>query len=499
MAKILGQLERAQYENVVGNPVTALAVGRFWADITSPTAAIPKFYNGSATFQFGLHTTNPIGNSGSGAITINWALGITQTLTLTGNVVITHSNMPTNGQVCTLIITQAIAVPLFQVLFTPDNYWQKQTLPQLIPVNGARKYTFVSTAAFLPAITVLGAYNSTLVGALTGMSAAAVSNDGNWVAFSQGAAAVYISNIAQGPVNGLNFGPPGSPASAVGTINCIAWHPSGNFIAVGSQTTPFIQIFPVSFGNFSSGQAVAAPASNPPAAVTGLAWSPAGDALVFTSGTTPFIGGYPFTNGVFGTKYGNPGTLPTAATACKFHPSGAFVAIGLNAAPGIAAYVFSSSTGFGAKSTNPVPATFLASQTPDALVFSPDGLFVGFGCTATPFIHIWPFSTGGAFGTVVANPATLPASQVFGMGFSAYNDYVYATTQTGSTVLYAYPWAAAYGALGTNALVLPPTTGLIAPLLHPTGEFVGWYGTTTPFMGYYSAPRSIKNYVADQY
>jgi hypothetical protein len=48
----LGQLEKAQFENIAGNPGTALAVGRVWCDITTPSAGIMKFYDGTATQQF---------------------------------------------------------------------------------------------------------------------------------------------------------------------------------------------------------------------------------------------------------------------------------------------------------------------------------------------------------------------------------------------------------------------------------------------------------------
>jgi hypothetical protein len=173
-----------------------------------------------------------------------------------------------------------------------------------------------------------------------------------------------------------------------------------------------------------------------------------------------------------------------------------FVALGLDAAPGICAYAFTSAGGFGSKSAAPSPNTFLASQVPDAIGFSADGLYVAMSATVTPYIHVWPFSAGGAFGTVVSNPATLPASQVFGLAFSPYNDYLYMVTQTGSTVLYAYPWTGAFGTLGTNATTLPPTTNLFGCEVHPSGDHVAWYANTTPFMGAYAAPHVIKNVIA---
>lgn len=496
MAKILGQLERAQYENIVGSPSTALAVGRFWVDTTVPTAGVPKFYNGSAIFSMGLYGSSTNASSGAGAITINWGLGTVQILTLTGNAVITHQNMPTTGQPCNLIILQAASIPLFQVLFTSDNYWQKEIVPQLLPQNGARKFVFLSVAAFLPAITTLGAFVSPGIVAVTAMGQAALSYDGNWIAFSNATTALRCMSLNQGAL-GLNFGAPLTAVTAAGTISVIAWHPSGSYVAVGIGTTPFISVYPVSAGQLLS--PVTTPASVPAAAVTGLAWSPSGDAICYATGTTPFLGGYPFTNGNFGTAYTAPGILPTAGHGVAFHPSGLLVAVGQDAAPGVAAYPFTSSAGFGTKSSGPSVVTFLATQNSTSICFSPDGNYLALAVTATPFVNIWPITSAGVFGTLVANPSTLPASQTFGVAFSALNDYFYCTTRTGSTVLYAYPWTGVFGTLGSNPTTLPPVTTLQGILAHPTSEFVGFFGSTTPFCGFYEAPRTVKNYLSSQY
>lgn len=499
MSKILGQLEKAQFENIVGNAATALAVGRFWADITTVTKAIPKFYNGTQVMQLAMANFNAIGNSGAGAINIDWSLGTTQTLTLTGNVVATHLNMPTNGQLCTLIVVQASAVPLFNIRFTTDNYWQKKVVPGLIPIGSSAKFEFISTAAFLAATTVLGNYVSADANAFSGFQHICFSPDGQTIYYTGGGGNLTSMTAGIGPLGGLQFGVPLSigTVSPTGNVRCVAVHPSGMYVAVGTDTTPFVQVFPVSFGNFA--QALTAPVALPPAAVNAVAWSPAGDAIVWSSGTTPFIGGYKFTDGVFGAAYSNPGTAAAAAHSIKFHPGGLFVAAGLDAAPGICAYAFTSAGGFGTKSAAPAPATFLAVQGPDAVAFSPDGLTVGFVCTATPFVHAWPFSAAGAFGTVIANPGTLPAAAPLAMEWSYQNDYVYLAVASGATVIYAYPWTTLFGTLGTNATTLPPTASLNGLRAHPTGEFLAWFGATTPFLGSYLTPRTLKNFIARQY
>lgn len=45
--KIFDQLERAQFELIDGEPGAPQPTGRFFADITNPTAALPKFWDGT--------------------------------------------------------------------------------------------------------------------------------------------------------------------------------------------------------------------------------------------------------------------------------------------------------------------------------------------------------------------------------------------------------------------------------------------------------------------
>lgn len=74
MAKILGQLEKAQFENITGNPSTALAPGRVWADITTPAATLMKYYDGTAVQQFMTTSGGVAGQSSvtDGASNVLW-------------------------------------------------------------------------------------------------------------------------------------------------------------------------------------------------------------------------------------------------------------------------------------------------------------------------------------------------------------------------------------------------------------------------------------------
>jgi hypothetical protein len=81
------------------------------------------------------------------------------------------------------------------------------------------------------------------------------------------------------------------------------------FIAVAHDTTPFITAYPWSGSGF--GTKFSNPGTLPTANGLGVAFSPSGDAIAVAHVTTPFITAYPWSGSGFGTKFSNPGTLPT--------------------------------------------------------------------------------------------------------------------------------------------------------------------------------------------
>jgi len=80
------------------------------------------------------------------------------------------------------------------------------------------------------------------------------------------------------------------------------------FIAIAHSSSPFISAYPWSAG---FGTKYANPGTLPTGIGFGVAFNRAGDAIaVAHSSLTPFISAYPWSAG-FGTKYSNPATLPT--------------------------------------------------------------------------------------------------------------------------------------------------------------------------------------------
>ena len=81
------------------------------------------------------------------------------------------------------------------------------------------------------------------------------------------------------------------------------------FIAVAHTTTPFITAYPWSSSGF--GTKFANPGTLPTGSGSAVGFSPSGDAVAIAHTTSPYVTAYPWSSSGFGTKFANPGTLPT--------------------------------------------------------------------------------------------------------------------------------------------------------------------------------------------
>jgi hypothetical protein len=110
----------------------------------------------------------------------------------------------------------------------------------------------------------------------------------------------------------------------------------------------------------------------------------------------------------------NPATLPTGnGYAVTFSPDGANIAVAHLSSPFISVYPWSS--GFGTKYAD--PAT-LPTGNPSlgSVDFSPDGANIAVSYFTSPYISVYPWSSG--FGTKYADPATLPTGGGVGVAFN---------------------------------------------------------------------------------
>jgi len=200
---------------------------------------------------------------------------------------------------------------------------------------------------------------------------------------------------------------------------------------------------------------------------------------------SPYISTYPFgTSTGFGAKYTNPATLPTGTgNGVAFSPAGDVVAVAHATTPFITAYLWDISTGFGAKYTN--PAT-LPVSTGNDVAFSPAGDVVAVAHATTPFVSAYPWSVGSGFGTKYTNPATLPTGEGRGVAFSPAGNAVAVAHDT-SPFITAYPWSvgSGFGTKYTDPATLPTGNGQKVAF-SPAGDAVAVaHNTATPYITAY--------------
>ena len=204
--------------------------------------------------------------------------------------------------------------------------------------------------------------------------------------------------------------------------------------------------------------------------------------------TTPFITAYPWSGSGFGTKFSNPGTLPTGfGSDVAFSPFGDAIAVAHSTSPFITAYPWSSS-GFGTKFAN--PGTLTAG---DGLgvAFSPSGDAIAVTSSSSPFINAYPWSSSG-FGAKFANPGTLPAGVGNGVAFSPAGDAIAvahggaASPAAITNPLAVYQWSSSgFGARFSGGSLARDTVGRAAAF-NPSGDAVAVaYSNSSPYIAAY--------------
>lgn len=167
--------------------------------------------------------------------------------------------------------------------------------------------------------------------------------------------------------------------------------------------------------------------------------------------SSPFVSMHAVTraSAAIGSKASNPGTLPAGQinSLAAFNFSGSWkVLAGIDVTPFLQAWSTTSTPDWGARYANPTALAGIPSQRAIAVSRASysGNAYVAVGHATTPFISVLPFGSS-AFGTKLANPATLPSQSVWAVAFGpddahlAYADiddvaaaYVFTPTAGGS-------------------------------------------------------------------
>lgn len=370
--KVAGQLENAGFEQLASDPAVS-PTGRVYTNIATPSAAVLKYFDGTAWRQLQNATTLTVFSQNSGlACTVDWSKGLNQEVILTNNCLISFSN-PQVGQNHRLMVTQKTYTT------TKTMFQFKLNMADQDPNRGPYQPIGV-----IP-------WNDNKVF--------------NWL---------YSPGIRQGYATvpaALS-----APITSIGEAGSgIDFSPDGKNVSYGRVTSPFLanEQFIDAGARAYLGVLNTIAAPNAAAAkVIGLKFSPDQNIAFTIGGTTPFLQAWPIVDSkiIGAVYYTNPVTVPAGAGQClDVHPNGNYVIAGHTTTPFMSAYPYDSS-GFGTKLTNPVA---LPAAQVNAVAFSPMGDFLAAVGQTTPFLQVWPFdAVAGAFGTILANPVTLPTAGV---------------------------------------------------------------------------------------
>lgn len=250
-------------------------------------------------------------------------------------------------------------------------------------------------------------------------------------------------------------------------------------VALAHDTANFISVYRWTKGGF--GSRFANPGTLPTSTANGVGAHPDGSALAVAHNNSPYVTAYPWSTTGFGTKFANPSTLPGtgAGYAISFAASGDFVAVSHFGSPYISVYPWSS-TGFGTRVANP---STLPNSSARGTKFSPDSTALAVTSDGTPFLQVYPWSSSG-FGTKFADPGTLPAGVGWGVAFSPASTEI-AVAHDSTPFVSAYPWSTSgFGTKFSNPATLPGTQGYAVGFA-PDGSALAVGHLSTPFLSVY--------------
>lgn len=329
---------------------------------------------------------------------------------------------------------------------------------------------------------------------------------------------------------------PGTLPPAAATV--AKWSPTGEFLAVGHGTTPFITIYQLLGTTLTK---LPNPLTLTPTAVRDLSWSACGDFLAVaytrTVGNNTTVSVYQRQGNSFPVLGANPGAVGpgTSSSNVAFSPNSDFLAstFTVSGTPGVEMWERSAGTTFtdvttastianikGAMAWSPDSALFLGIDTvagginaysrADSLftsitspvvtsyltditgmAFSPDGKFLAVAVSVTPYILIFSV-TGTGLSAVFAqlsNPGTLPAGAANCVAWSANSQYLivgHATT----------PFMTVYSVSGTTFTKqadpgVVPAAAVVSADWTQTKQFLAVASATSPYVQVYKTASTL--------
>ncbi len=503
---VYGELKKAIFELISSSTTTPAVTGRVYADTTTPTAAVPRFYNGSAWVQIltGQPTSLISQNSGK-ACTVDWSKGLYQQVILTDSPTISFIN-PQAGQVHTLVVTTAPLVSGLPVLYNyvfnmPDQDCRRKNYQPYgqQPSFGSQVYEWLYSSGIKPGYATVPVPYGTAYAALPNGLPLALSVDGQF-GIALTASTPYNDNITfydvqpQAQIAGYGYNLYGTPLALSGAAAHVCFSKDTRAVFFALAATPYVQganinktgVMASLFGN---------PATLPAGQGNGVDVHPSNTYVAVAHNTTPFMTIYPFTGQAFGTKLANPSTLP--ANNCysiQFSPQGDYLAVATTSSPFLQVWAFNQNTGtIGSIASN--PSTLPAGApilTPQAIAWRPQGDFIAFAMGTTPYLYIVPFNRStGTFGTALTVTAT--SNYNYSVAWTPDGQYLLVGCTT-APFLYVYDFSTGVPVSvsfdGSN-----PGNSIYNIVIHPNGEYAFLTIGASPFIIQQPLPQKPRNYL----
>ena len=215
--------------------------------------------------------------------------------------------------------------------------------------------------------------------------------------------------------------------------------------------SPYISAY-----SYSVGSGIGTKFSNPSTAVSGspyqanaIAIHPNDNAVAVCTDTNPKIHVYEWSSSGFGAKYSDPSTAVGGSNAgwdVHWHPSGNSILV---VAQGhyeysVAAYAWSSSSGFGSKYSSPSYNNGMALNCGQ---FSPDGNYVVLGGQKSPYISALNWSNSSGFGSYLSNPSSNVGNNINSLKFDSTGSYLGVAHRGPGHGIRVYAWSSGFGSL----------------------------------------------------
>jgi hypothetical protein len=245
----------------------------------------------------------------------------------------------------------------------------------------------------------------------------------------------YVSVYAW---SGSGFGAKFSdPATSLDGGNGLTFNPDSSILVVSMSTT-FPRISAYNWNDTTGwGTRLSAVGFSTPGLAYNGKFSADGNSLIIPHATSPYITAFPWSISGPGTRFSNPSTLPSnTCTSVSLNASQNKVAVSQSTSPFMHEYAYSSSTGWGAKSSNPSSPLTAGSN---AVAYHPSNDdYVVFATTSSPFVVAYE-----NYSVRLSNPAQLPFGAVQSITFSEDGNTLFLSNLTNSSTpsgLLAYEW-----------------------------------------------------------